>query len=207
MPNRPIVFAVPLLALAACSSDGSGPAESSGVTVRDVSLPVASAVYRGASSHVFLGGQATLFCGIHGGFSSAAAPPQQVGQTVLSEYTATFVGELTLEPPVVSSTVTHSLAVPARMAESITLVGMSGGTLTYDTELVTFELQGTGMPSDVMVRESPDQASAGVTTITSLSGGQSRVETSYDVWLDISLDGGRTWNRAEQTVRMTLEPN
>lgn len=93
------------------------------------------------------------------------------------------------------------------MAESITLASASGAMLTFDTELVTFELQGTGMPAGIMVRESPRLPSTGTTTVTSLSGGQSRVETSYDVWLDISLDGGGTWSSADEAVRMTLEPS
>jgi len=205
MPSLRILFALPLIAaLAACSKDGSDPV-GPGVTVGTVSLPVPGAVYRGGDPHVFMGGQVALFCGVHGGFTSATAPPTTVGQTVRSEYTATFVGELTLEPPAVASSETHGLALPARMAETITLARESGGTRTYDTELVTFELQGTGMPSGIMVRESSGQASTGVTTVTALSGGQSRVETYYDVWLDVSLDGGLTWTQADAAVRMTLE--
>ena len=206
MPIRLIVFVVPMIALVACASDGSSPTEA-GVTVGNVSLPVAGAVYRGADPHFFLDRQVTLFCGTHGLFSNGVAPPQRVGETVLSEYTATFVGELTLKPPVVASTVTHPLTVLARMSESITLTGVSGDVRTFDTELVTFELQGTAMPDNIMVRESPDHESAGLTTITSVSGGESRVETHYDVWLEISLDAGRSWHLAEQTVHMTLEPS
>lgn len=156
---------------------------------------------------LFLGGQATLFCGTHGVFSGSASPPERVGQTVVSEYTATFVGELTLEPPLVSSTVTHSLAVHARMAESITLTQSSGEGTVFATELVTFELSGTDMPEDVLVRESPGLESTGVTRITATSDGRSRVETSYEVWLEMSLDGGGSWHQAEHAVRMTLEPS
>jgi hypothetical protein len=206
MPGRSILLLLSLITLVGCGSDASdltGP----GLTVRDASLPVAGAVYRGDEPHVFIGGQVSLFCGTHGVFSSAVAPPQQVGQTVLSEYTARFVGDLSLEPPAVSAAATYSLDLQARMAERITLSGTSGATSTFDVELVTFELQGTAMPSGIMVRESPDLASAGVTTITTLSGGQSRVMTHYDVWLDVSLDSGRTWDRAERTVRMALEPS
>jgi len=204
MPMRKIVLALPLVALAACKSDGSTLMEP-GVTVRNVTLPVPGAVYRGGEPHVFMGGEVALFCGVHGSFTSAAMPPAAVGTTVLSEYTARFVGELTLEPPAVTSSETHALDLQARMAESIALRSSSGGVTTYDTELVTFELQGTGMPSGVMVRESTARASTGVTTVTAVSGGESRVETFYDVWLDISLDGGRTWTQADNAVRMTLE--
>jgi hypothetical protein len=205
MPYRLLVLALSSVALLTCSSDGSSPI-APGVTVGNVRLPVSGAVYRGTDPHLFLDQQVTLFCGTHGTFSNAVTPPQTVGATVLSEYTATFVGELTLEPPVVPSAVTHALSVQARMAESITLVETSGGAFTFDTELVTFELQGTDMPDNIQVRESPDLVSAGATSVTPLSGGQNRVSAYYDVWLDISLDGGRSWNPAAQAVRMTLEP-
>lgn len=206
MPRSPVPVIATLIVLVACASDTNSPV-APGVTVRDVALPVAGAVYRGSAAHVFMDSQVALFCGIHGSFSTSATPPQAIGETVLSEYTATFVGELTLQPPLVSSAVTHPLSLTARMAESITLTSTSGGTTTYATELVTFELPGTAMPDGIMVRESPDRASSGVTTVTALSGDQSRVETTYDVWLEVSVDSGRTWNLAEQAVRMTLEPS
>lgn len=204
MANRPVVLALALFALGACSSDGSDPTNP-GILVQDVSLPVSGTVYRGAEPHVFLDGHATLFCGTHGVFSDAVTPPEQIGASVVSEYTATFVGELVLEPPAVRSAETYTLSVQARMAERITLTQVSGETLTFDTELVTFELSGTDMPGEVVVRESPNLESAGVTTITAVSGGRSRVETYYDVWLEISLDQGRTWQPAENAVRMTLQ--
>lgn len=203
---RSLVLADFLTALASCTSAENGLIEP-GVTVQDVALPVEGAVYRGAEAHVFAGGQVTLFCGTHGVFSSSVAPPQQLGQTVLSEYVATFEGELILRPPVVASTVIHTLSVQARMAESITLVSTSGSALTLDTELVTFALEGTEMPDGIMVRESPTLASTGVTTVTPLADGRSRVQTRYDVWLEISLDEGRSWDAAVQAVRMTLEPS
>jgi len=207
MAHRPFLLPLALFALPACSSDGGNPTETeAGILVAEVSLPVPGTAYRGDEAHLFMDGQVTLFCGTHGVFSDAVDPPEQVGQSVMSEYTATFVGELVLAPPAVSSPVTHSLTVQARMAERITLREISGGTLTFDTELVTFELGGSDMPAGVVVRESPDLASAGVTTITPVSGGRSRVETTYDVWLEISLDGGRSWSEAQQAVRMTLQP-
>lgn len=203
---RDIAFLLSLAALSSCTSVDNGLVEP-GVTVTDVMLPVVGAVYRGGAPHVFSGGEVALFCGIHGGFSGSVSPPRSIGQTVLSEYTATFEGELVLRPPVVASTVTHALSVQARMAESIELVASDGGVLTFDAELVTFALEGTEMPDGVRVRESPSVASSGTTTVTPSSDGQSRVQTFYDVWLEISLDDGRSWELAEAAVRMTLEPS
>jgi hypothetical protein len=49
--------------------------------------------------------------------------------------------------------------------------------------------------------------SSGRTTITTLARGRYRIETAYDVWLELSLDGGRSWSRAAAPVRMTLAPD
>ncbi len=195
-------------ALAACSGGDPSPTQSSsGIIVADVFLPVAGAVYRGADSHRFLDESVTLFCGTHGIFTSSIEPPSAVGQSVLSNYLATFVGELVLGPPVARTPVTHTLNVQAQMAERITLSETRGASQIFDTELVAFELSGSSMPENIVVRESSDLVSTGVTTITAVSGGVNRVESHYDVWLEISLDGGRTWHQAQNAVRMTLEPS
>lgn len=205
-PRHAVALAITLLITVGCTDQEITPT-GPGVLVRNVALPVAGAAYHGGDPHLFLGGAVSLFCGSHGTFSGSQDPPAQAGQTVVTRYTATFQGELTLAPPAVSSPATHTLDIQVTMAENITLRETSNEVRTFDTELVTFELQGAGAIADVMVRESPDVVSAGVTTITAVSDGQSRVETHYDVWLDISLDGGRSWNRAESPVRMTLEPS
>jgi hypothetical protein len=206
--ERLTVAAVFVLATLACSGpsgDATGPG-SSGVQVAQESLPAAGAAYHGGAPHRFLGGSAELPCGSHGGFTSAVAPPTTQGGTVTSDYFATFEGQLILMPPLVAATVTHPLSIPVRMVEQITLAGTQGATRTFDTELLTFELGGSSAPAGVMARESPNLASTGRTTITALSGGQYRIQSFYDVWLEISLDGGGTWHPAEGAVRMTLGP-
>lgn len=206
MPARRLkVAALFVLAPLACSGtrgDPTGP----GVQVGQESLPVAGAAYHGAVPHRFLDGSAELTCSSHGGFTDAVAPPATRGGTVTSDYFATFQGQLVLSPPLVRATVTHPLSVQAHMVERITLAETQGATRTFDTELLTFELGGSAMPAGAMVRESPGVASTGRTTITTLSGDQYRVDAFYDVWLEISLDGGGTWHPAEGAVRMTLGP-
>ncbi len=206
---RLIALALALMnSLAACSSQDPSPtATSPEIIVAEVSLPVAGTSYRGADSHRFLDETVTLFCGTHGVFTSSVEPPNEIGGSVLSSYLATFVGELVLQPAVGGSLVTHALTVQARMAERITLMETRGSSQIFNTELVTFELRGSGMPDNIVVRESSDLVSSGVATITAISGGMNRVESHYDVWLEISLDGGRTWNQAQDAVRMTLQPS
>jgi hypothetical protein len=204
-PRRLKGSALFLFATLNCSGTG-GDATGPGVEVGQASLPAAGAAYHGAVAHRFLGGSAELDCGSHGEFTGAVAPPATQGATVTADYSATFKGQLVLAPPLVPAPVTHPLSVQARMVERITLAGTQGAMRTFDTELVTFELGGSTAPAGAMVRESPSVASTGRTTITALSGGQYRIESFYDVWLELSLDGGGTWHPAEEVVRMTLGP-
>lgn len=197
--------AILMLGTLACSGPGGDPM-GPGVEVGEDSLPPAGSAYHGGTPHRFMGGSAELTCSSHGGFTAAVAPPTTQSGTVRSDYFATFEGQLVLEPPLVASTVTHPLSLQVHMGELITLAGTQGTTRTFDTELATFELGGSTAPAGVMIRESPSVASPGRATITALSGDRYRVETYYDVWLELSLDGGGTWHPADNAVHMTLGP-
>lgn len=206
MPARrlkgPVLFVLAALACSGTGGDPTGP----GIQVGQESLPVAGAAYHGAAPHRFFDGDAELTCGSHGNFTNAVAPPAVQGGTVTSDYFATFEGELVLSPPLVRAAITHPLTVQAHMVERITLAETQDATRRFDTELLTFELGGSAMPDGVLVRESPSVASMGRTTITNLSDDRYRVDAFYDVWLEISMDAGGTWHRAEGAVRMTLGP-
>ncbi len=68
--------------------------------------------------------------------------------------------------------------------------GSNGPTRFFDTEMLQLDLvAGAG----VMVRESPTKASLGRTSITNLGGGTYRIDSFFDVFTELSLDGGQTW--------------
>jgi hypothetical protein len=67
--------------------------------------------------------------------------------------------------------------------------GPTDTTGTFDTEMLSMSL--TGGP--VMVRESPTRASTGKTTITDIGGGMWHIDSFFDVFTELSLDGGLTW--------------
>jgi hypothetical protein len=64
-----------------------------------------------------------------------------------------------------------------------------GGLGTFDTEMLSMSL--TGGP--LMIRESPTRASTGKTTITDIGGGMYHIDSFFDVFTELSLDGGMTW--------------
>jgi hypothetical protein len=62
----------------------------------------------------------------------------------------------------------------------------------FDTELLSMNLSG-GPGGSVMLRESPTLASTGKTTIKAIGGGQYQIDSFFDVFTELSIDGGQTW--------------
>lgn len=60
---------------------------------------------------------------------------------------------------------------------------------TFQTEMLSMNLSGGG----ILLRESPTLASTGQSTVTSGSGGTYRIDSFFDVFTELSLDGGNTW--------------
>jgi hypothetical protein len=83
--------------------------------------------------------------------------------------------------------------VPIVMTGPVSTVAHNKGptdtTGTFDVEMISMSL--TGGP--VMIRESPTKASTGKTTITDIGGGMWHIDSFFDVFTELSLDGGMTW--------------
>jgi hypothetical protein len=90
---------------------------------------------------------------------------------------------------------------PASMTISNT-TAVGSTTSTFDTEMLSLELTG-GSPAigPFMLRESPTKQSLGKHTIASDPRGY-RVSSFFDVFLELSTDGGKTWNPANRSIRL-----
>lgn len=64
---------------------------------------------------------------------------------------------------------------------------------TFNTEMLALNLSGGGLAPGMMFRESPTNPSLGVTTITSLGGGQFQIDSFFDIFMQLTVDGGQTW--------------
>jgi len=73
--------------------------------------------------------------------------------------------------------------------------------LHFDTEMLQLDLSGGGMPAKV--RESPTLASQGGTNQRDLGGGQYRIDSFFDVFTELSLDGGQSWFPSSQPLHVT----
>lgn len=88
------------------------------------------------------------------------------------------------------------------LAQVVTFGKIGNVTGTFQTEMLALDLSGGG----AMIRESPTMASLGQTTITDLGGGLYRVESFFDVFTELSLDGGQNWLPATGPTHMVLTP-
>ena len=65
---------------------------------------------------------------------------------------------------------------------------------TFATEMLQMDLQGTvpGLGA-FMIRESPTLQSTGQTSIAPFPPGQFKIDSFFDVFTELSIDGGATW--------------
>ena len=107
-----------------------------------------------------------------------------------SKFTATEIGQgfgpITLTGPVVVRTKLRALST----------------TGTFATEIVSMSLSGGG----VMIRQDPLRASTGQTDINDLGGGLYHIDSFFDVFTELSIDGGGSWIASDYSTRLTLIP-
>jgi len=160
----------------------------------------------GSAPHRFLDGRITLFCGTHGGFSEGSKLPEREGESRVIRYTAEFRGELKVNDSALPFNGTWTIRDPIRMTERITALGGRDSTRHYVTELLAIEFSGAHFPPNISVRESTARRSAGNMAVTRDRGGRRRIQSLYQVWLELSTDGGTTWHQADNAVEMRLAP-
>jgi hypothetical protein len=88
-------------------------------------------------------------------------------------------------------------ASPHTGSGTMHIVGTAPGGVeprVFDMEMLSLNLNGLlGGAQPFMLRESPTLASTGKTTITQQPGGLYRIDSFFDVFTEMSIDGGATW--------------
>ena len=74
----------------------------------------------------------------------------------------------------------------------------------YDTEILRLDARGNLGPMAFMIRESPTKASVGRTSIRQIQPGPYAIGSFFDVFTEISFDGGQSWTPADTEVPMDL---
>jgi hypothetical protein len=99
------------------------------------------------------------------------------------------------------------VSAPASVIARVTHVADDGPTSFFDTEMLALNIAGGGLPTGILVRESPTKASLGRTSIESLGGGF-MIDSFFDIFTELSVDGGQTWSPAAEAghVELTIDP-
>ena len=87
-----------------------------------------------------------------------------------------------------------------------TVVRGKGGATTgsWDTEILSMSLSGDVGGVSIEIRESRGLPSPGHTTITDLGGGQYQIDSFFDVYTELSIDGGAFQPQTNPAGRMEL---
>ncbi len=64
---------------------------------------------------------------------------------------------------------------------------------TFATEMLALDITGNSPFGPFKIRESPTLQSTGQTSITDIGGGLYKIDSFFDVFTELSIDGGNTW--------------
>ena len=112
--------------------------------------------------------------------------------------------ELSIEPLGTASMVRESPTLQS--IRTTRRNGLPPGTSVFDTEMLQLDLAGgsagSTLPPGVMLRESPTLQSTGQTSITDIGGGQFKIDSFFDVFTELSVDGGQTWTPSNAPLHL-----
>lgn len=132
-------------------------------------------------------------------FFTQTLPPPSVGGTNVEN----FNSQLDLQVSTDGGSTFSSVRVAAPVTVTVASHG-SGSSGLYDTEMTSLSLSG-GLPGGIMIRESPTLRSYGQTEIKPQTDGTYRVTSFFDIFTELSTDGGATWSGATNgPVRVEL---
>ncbi|HLG15598.1 MAG TPA: HYR domain-containing protein [Blastocatellia bacterium] len=152
-------------------------------------LPPTNSAYAGTTTVNFPTGNSLSGDNFLFQFSACDAPPAAMaGSMTTKTVNALDRGTITISPgsPM-------SFQAPAVVMVKTTFNNQSGGTRTFDTEMLQLDISGGNLPAGVMIRESPTMMSTGQTKITDASGGGFRIDSFFDIFVELSVDGGQNW--------------
>ena len=85
--------------------------------------------------------------------------------------------------------------------------GKTGNTTgTFETEMLSMSLSGMTPFGEVMIRESPTLPSLGVTSVSDIGGGMYHIDSFFDVFTELSIDGGQSWIPSQGATHVDLCP-
>ena len=92
----------------------------------------------------------------------------------------------------------------ANISMKVELASASGSTRVYDSEILRMDMLDGTLPAGSLLRESPTKRSYGEITINGLSGGNFRMAGIFDLFTELSTDGGNNWQQTDNQARVSF---
>jgi hypothetical protein len=89
---------------------------------------------------------------------------------------------------------------------NVTFLNLVGSTRTFNTQITQFDVSGGNLPSNIRLRQSATEPTLGQTTVQDLGNGQFLITSFFDVFTDLSIDGGQTWIPSDRAGHVELQP-
>ena len=137
--------------------------------------------------------------------ASSITPPAFGDPPVTHVFTSLAEFEISYDGGVTFSEVTAEVSNKIQ----ITCTGSAFGENTYDIQLITMNISGGGLLAGVSIRESPALTSMGGATMRMVTGGGYRISSFFDIFTEISIDGGVTWTPSASSgyVELYADPS
>jgi hypothetical protein len=121
-------------------------------------------------------------------------------------FQSTLAGDGTIVWPSMGIPTPQTVPFSAQGPVHTVVFGKVGNvTGTFDTEMLSMDLTGASPLGPFMIRESPTLPSIGKTSITDLGGGMYHIDSFFDVFTELSLDGVN-WIPSSGPARVNLVP-
>jgi hypothetical protein len=167
------------------------------------SLPPSGSVYPAVASVHRFGpvDEFQLRGSSHSGFSSSSPPPPSIpNASTLHPFDSFIEGDF-----FVNGVFIQHVIAPAATLVRVDFNDQIGLDRFFDAEILQLDIAGGNLPPGILIRESPLISSNGQTVIRDIGGGEFQIASFFDIFTELSLDGGQTWIPSNGAVTMVLQ--
>ena len=141
---------------------------------------------------------ASWITGLSLGHESPCTPYPPLGSSTDLTFDA-YVGACLT---VVGISTSHGVSGMAQVTVRYTTLSDDGVTKDVDVEIVSMDVSGGTFPPGVLLRQSPTLASGGPLASQAVAGGGRLLHADFDLFTELSVDGGQTWTPASDPLHM-----
>ena len=163
-------------------------------------LPPPNDLYISPALYHLLFAQGIIIRDVKHHFFTNSLPAPPLGQAQVH----TFDSQVDMQVSLDGGQTFQPLRAPAAVTVRLTHTRDEGTTQIFETEMLQLDIQSGGLPPGAMLRESPTRRSEGGTAIIPLADGTNRIGSFFDIFVELSVDGGQNWSPATGPTHVEL---